>query len=167
MDIRIYVANLAAYNDGRLVGEWIDLPIDADELQAKLDEIAGEHGDELAIHDYEAPWKIGEYDNITEINELAERYAEVDEDEFEAIAEATGYDASEILDIIDSGDYTIYDGDLSDVAEQMVDEGLFGEIPESIARYIDYEAIGRDLGYDGYTEVTLRGGKRIVVHVSR
>ena len=27
----------------------------------------------------------------------------------------------------------------------MVDEGLFGEIPESVACYLDYEKIGRDL----------------------
>ena len=42
------------------------------------------------------------------------------------------------------GEYDSY----TDLAEQMVDEGLFGEIPESIACYIDYEKIGRDLKMD-------------------
>jgi hypothetical protein len=45
MEIRIYVANLAKYNDGFLVGEWIDLPMDEDELEAKLDEISGKTED--------------------------------------------------------------------------------------------------------------------------
>lgn len=45
---------------------------------------------------------------------------------------------------------------LSDLAYQFVDEGLFGTIPDSIASYIDYHAIARDLGMD-YTEITIAG----------
>lgn len=45
---------------------------------------------------------------------------------------------------------------LSDLACQFVDEGLFGDIPATIANYIDYEAIVRDLGMD-YTEITIAG----------
>ena len=45
---------------------------------------------------------------------------------------------------------------LKDLAYQFVDEGLFGTIPESIAPYIDYDAIARDLGMD-YTETTIAG----------
>ncbi|MCY0149343.1 antirestriction protein ArdA [Hoeflea sp. G2-23] len=45
---------------------------------------------------------------------------------------------------------------LSDLAYQFVDEGLFGDIPASIANYIDYDAIARDLGMD-YTEITIAG----------
>jgi antirestriction protein len=45
---------------------------------------------------------------------------------------------------------------LSDLAHQFVDEGLFGDIPASIAGYIDYDAIARDLGMD-YTEITIAG----------
>jgi antirestriction protein len=196
--IRIYVANLAKYNAGELVGEWIDLP--ATDLDETLDRISGrrietvcdscghgeegesitgkceecgsegltertKEGDELAIHDYEAPFKIGEYDSIEELNELAERLEDVDEDVFEAISKATDYAPSQVIDIIDQGDYSLYYGELSDVAAQMVDEGLFGEIPKAIANYIDYEAIGRDLRHDGYTEVTLKNGTTVVVRI--
>jgi antirestriction protein len=45
---------------------------------------------------------------------------------------------------------------LSDLAHQFVDEGLFGDIPASIASYIDYDAIARNLGMD-YTEITIAG----------
>lgn len=30
--MKIYVANLAKYNEGELVGEWFDLPVDKDEV---------------------------------------------------------------------------------------------------------------------------------------
>jgi antirestriction protein len=40
------------------------------------------------------------------------------------------------------------------VAESLVDDGCFGEIPESLQYYIDYDAIARDLGIDGYTETS-------------
>jgi len=35
------------------------------------------------------------------------------------------------------------------IAERMVDDGLYGEIPENLTHYIDYEAIGRDLKCGG------------------
>ena len=41
---------------------------------------------------------------------------------------------------------------LVDVAMELVDEGCFGEIPESISHYIDFEAIARDLDCEGYHE---------------
>ena len=54
-------------------------------------------------------------------------------------------------------DVTIYhEVSLKDLAEQFVEEGLFGDVPESLASYIDYDAIARDLGYD-YTEATIAG----------
>ncbi|MCT8003625.1 antirestriction protein ArdA [Sphingomonas sanguinis] len=54
---RIYVACLAAYNNGYLHGTWIDADQDADQIR---DEIAAmlarspvEDAEEYAIHDYE------------------------------------------------------------------------------------------------------------------
>ena len=35
------------------------------------------------------------------------------------------------------------------IAERVVDEGLFGDIPENLVNYIDYEAIGHDLKCGG------------------
>lgn len=45
---------------------------------------------------------------------------------------------------------------LRDLAEQFVDDGLFGDIPEHLQHYIDYDAIARDLAID-YTETTVAG----------
>lgn len=61
----------------------------------------------------------------------------------------------------DSFDVDLYEADsLRDLAEQFVDEGLYGEIPPHLAHYIDYEAIARDLAMD--FAVSEIGGTRLV-----
>lgn len=37
---------------------------------------------------------------------------------------------------------------MRELAEQFVDEGLYGEVPEAFQHYIDYDAIARDLAMD-------------------
>ncbi|MEO0666723.1 MAG: antirestriction protein ArdA [Pseudomonadota bacterium] len=45
---------------------------------------------------------------------------------------------------------------MRELAEHFVDEGLFGDIPEQLQFYIDYDAIARDLRVD-YAETTVAG----------
>lgn len=49
---------------------------------------------------------------------------------------------------------------LRELAEQFVEEGLFGEVPQSLRFYIDHDAIARDLAAD-YASVEI-GGERLV-----
>ena len=57
----------------------------------------------------------------------------------------------------DDLDVDIYELDsLRALAEQFVDDGLFGDIPERLQNYLDYDAIARDLGFD-YSEATVAG----------
>lgn len=57
----------------------------------------------------------------------------------------------------DDFEVDLYDvATLKELAEQFVEEGLFGEIPENIRFYLDYEAIARDLSMD-YTKIHLNG----------
>lgn len=68
-----------------------------------------------------------------------------------------GYNFDFATDTPDSFEVDIYEVEsLKELAEQFVDEGLFGEIPSSIASYLDYDAIARDLGFD-YTETEIAG----------
>lgn len=61
------------------------------------------------------------------------------------------------LDNPDDLDIDIYsDMTLSDLAYQFVDEGLFGDIPDHLANYIDYQAIANDLRHD-YSETSICG----------
>ena len=70
-----------------------------------------------------------------------------------AVGEA-GYNFDLSKDAPDQFDIDLYELDsLIDLAEQFVEEGLFGEIPERIQYYLDYDAIARDLRID-YTLMT-------------
>jgi antirestriction protein len=54
---RIYVACLAAYNDGRLHGVWIDADLDPTDIWKEVKEMLAKSpvvgAEEWAIHDYE------------------------------------------------------------------------------------------------------------------
>ena len=77
-----------------------------------------------------------------------------------AVGEA-GYSFELGKDSPDQFDIQIYEVDsMKELAEQFVEEGLFGEIPESIQFYIDYEAIARDLAME-YAEAVIAGTRFI------
>jgi len=64
-------------------------------------------------------------------------------------------------DNLDRLEVDIYEVDsLKELAEQFVDDGLYGEIPDSLVNYLDYDAIARDLGMD-YSEIKI-AGRRLV-----
>lgn len=173
--LKIYIANLGKYNEGFLVGKWVDLPCTEEELEQVYIDIKVAHRDEegnfmpyytedgivyeeVAIHDYESKidgLHISEYTNIEKLNELAERLDEYEDDEIEtieALVEADGCELEEAMDRFDGGNVTLYQADsLKDLAEQFKDEGFFST--ETLLNYIDFEALGRDLSFDGYTEV--------------
>jgi len=68
-----------------------------------------------------------------------------------------GYSHEQIADDPEGVEIDLYHVDsLKQLAEQFVDDGLFGEIPSSLQFYIDYEAISRDLGVD-YTQTIIAG----------
>ena len=54
-------------------------------------------------------------------------------------------------------DITVYGAEsFKDLAYEFVEEGLFGDIPEHLEHYIDYDAIARDLRMD-YCETNVDG----------
>jgi antirestriction protein len=157
MDIKIYLTNLAQYNDGRLIGEWLNLSeLSEDQLNIAIKRILG-NDEEYFITDFEAPFRIEEYSNAHELRNAAEKLAGMND-----------YEAAAVIFLIEEGNtltealeeyesvVSYSAGSFEELAEQFVDEGLFGEIPESIQNYIDYEKIGRDLSFD-YTESEYNG----------
>lgn len=167
--IKIYITDLSAYNNGHLVGEWVTLP--SDDINADIARVLtngalscndGSIHEEVFITDYEAPIKINEYDNIQELNELAETLQDLDEHDLLKLELLIyeGYNEREVLNAgLDSYDVDIYDyssdTSFTDVYELLaydfVSDGLFGEIPSHLENYLDYSAIARDLSMD-YTE---------------
>ena len=151
MEVKVFLTNLGKYNEGQLIGKWVEMPIDEDELEEVLESIGiNEEYEEFFITDYEAPFKIGEYDSIESINEKIEAYEDAlesvcDEDALEALLDE-GYSLDEIVGY----DYCIHYNvnDMSDIAYDYVDSCYnVDKIP--FGNYIDYEALGRDMGFEG------------------
>lgn len=156
--LRIYLTNLGKYNEGELVGEWVELPVSQEELEKVFERIGiNEEYEEFFITDYETDINavtVGEYDNLDELNELAEELEEVGEAEKKAIQAMLldGYEFKEALEKANNGDFTIYyDCDnMTDVAYEVVEQcGYLQNVPEQVSRYFDYEAFGRDLDLEG------------------
>ena len=61
----------------------------------------------------------------------------------------------------DGFDLDLYEIDsLRELAQQFVDDGLFGQISDRLRYYLDYDAIARDLSVD-YSETTIAGNRFI------
>jgi len=63
------------------------------------------------------------------------------------------------LDDVDPYDFDIdiyHVENLKELAEQFVDEGMFGDIPQRLQYYLDFNAIAHDLACD-YSETTIAG----------
>lgn len=72
-----------------------------------------------------------------------------------------GYAHDQVADDPDADMVDIYHMDsLRELAEAFVDEGLYGNIPDTIAPYLDYDAIARDLGME-FTKTTIAGERLI------
>ena len=154
-EIKVWVGNLGKYNEGDLVGRWIELPIDDEDLEKVLESIGidNEEYEETFIADYDVPFNssnLGEYTPIEELNEIAERYEDLSEYEKEVFDILTDEYSSldECFDIVEDGDYLVYEDcdDMEDVAREYVKEtGLLNDIPSSIAEYFDYKKYGENL----------------------
>jgi len=153
METRIYLTNLAKYNEGVLKGEWLDLPMFEDELQEALDRILGDD-EEYFITDYEAPFDIDEHDNLSELNEFCEELERLHDTEQACVLFLIAeIGCTRDGALRDYQDVIFYEGmTLTQVAEEFVDDGLFGDVSDNLKMYIDYGAVGRDLEMDGYHE---------------
>ena len=169
--LRIYLTNLGKYNEGELIGEWLDLPCTDEELEEAKERIGisdepdenGNYYEEWFITDYETDIHgliVGEYDNLDELNELAETLDELDEYERE-IVEAMISEGYSLEDAIDKKeDCMIYYNceDMEDVAREYAEEtGLLDSIPENLQSYFDFEAYGRDMSFEGHFVFTNKG----------
>lgn len=67
----------------------------------------------------------------------------------------------EVNDETDTSDVELhYVDSFRDLAIQFVDEGLYGQIPDALQYYINYDAIGRDLEMD-YGQISI-GSENII-----
>lgn len=118
--LNVWIGNLGKYNEGELVGEWLELPVSKKELDTFLREKVGlqltqeevekaltEDGvcyEEYMINDYETdlPIKVSEYSNLNMLNLLAMASEKVNNMEaVEAYIEYQGTDdIEEIINVM-------------------------------------------------------------------
>jgi antirestriction protein len=153
LEIKGYITNLGKYTEGELVGKWVTFPIDDEEFEQALEEIGiNKQYEEYFFTDWDGCYYccFGEYESIDKLNELAEALENEGEELVKAIMEATGCSLEEALTRTDEAIF--YENmTLKEVACEIVNECY--NLPEFALQYFDYEAFGRDLRYDGYTEV--------------
>lgn len=156
--IRIYVADLAAYNNGRLHGVWIGACDDINDIweQIKTMLVASPEGfaEEYAIHDYEGfgGYALSEHAGIETAHEIACFIAEYPEFGGELLNHFGG-DLEEAKTAAEDNYCGCYKS-LADYAQELTEETT--QIPESLTYYIDYERMGRDMemGGDVFTVAT-------------
>ncbi|HBF0312663.1 TPA: antirestriction protein ArdA [Clostridioides difficile] len=165
--LNIYITNLGKYNEGELIGEWVKLPVNEEELQEILNRIGiNEEYEEYFITDFETDMKgleIEEYSGIKQLNQLAEKFEELEEEceieQLKALLEGgyIGFD-----DILEGGigslsdNYTFiqldYRSSLDDenLGHSYIEEVYCGDLSyiENISYYFDIEAFSRDLRFD-------------------
>jgi antirestriction protein len=159
---RIYVACLAAYNNGYLHGAWIDATQGVSELQDQVNSmlaaspIAG--AEEYAIHDYEdfGGAFISEYAGLPDVSEIASFLAEHGTLAAVTLKDSFG-DLSAARSMLEryAGCYISVAAFAEECAEQWY------EIPEQLAYYIDYEAMARSLQLGGEIDVVTEGFEEV------
>lgn len=156
-----FVTNLGKYNEGELVGRWLSFPTTQEEINKTLHEIGidGVSYEEIFITDYESDIGgltdcLGEYESMYALNFLAQKIQEsaCSVDELEALLDYGVYTSSvtDLVALLDNLDcFLIYaevetDYDLGYYYAHEL--GMLEELKGStLARYIDYEAYGRDI----------------------
>ena len=160
-----FITNLGKYNEGELVGEWVKFPTTAEELKEVFKRIGigqkddfGHPYEEWFITDYDCYVdglysKLGEYENLDELNYLASKLDEMSESEyaqFQAGMEMGDHCGSlqEIINLTENLDcYEVYPDihDYDDLGRYYIEELDVMQVPEHLQNYIDYEAYGRDV----------------------
>lgn len=141
-DIATYEAKIGAVRDdyGQLVEEFEIQFIDGEAIDAQLFKA-------LSVHQ----------GNVTTFMEKLEDWDDEEKTKLIIAIGECGYDFDIEQDDPQDFDIDLYEVDsLKDLAYQFVDDGLFGDIPERIAFYLDYDAIAHDLGMD-YAEIAIGG----------
>ncbi len=151
LEPRIYVACLAAYNNGWLHGAWIDVEDDADAVREainamlKASPVAG--AEEYAIHDHEGfgGVEIAEYAGVDKVAAIASFLRERGTLGALVLEHFCG-DLDAAASALDEDYWGVF-ASLADGYQEMTEETL--TIPEALRLYIDWEAMARDARLNG------------------
>ena len=133
--------------------------LNRDEVESKLQEIGaslddvGSYALDIVGSDDFPDFQVTSCDDLNDVIALVDRLNDLDDDELEhlqAYLEESCDDLPQALnDYQDKSEY--YSGlNLADLAEQLVNDGCFGDVNDNLRPFIDFDALGDALRDDGY-----------------
>ena len=158
---KAYITNLGKYNEGELVGKYVDFPIDEEAFEEELKSIGiGPEYEEWFVSDYESnlPISLGEYVSYETLQEWGEKIDEINRDGNALLVKnalEVNDDLLEVMDAIESGDIYFYEdvGDWGDLGIAIVEQIYGDDIPKDLINdYFDYEMLGRDIRLEFWDE---------------
>ena len=168
-EIRIYVADLAAYNNGVLHGVWIDATDDLDTIQDQINAMLkatpiDEVAEEYAIHDYEGfgGYRVSEYEGIEQIHEIACLIGEYPDVGGELLDYYS--DVDEARKAMEEN-YCGCHKSVADYAQDLTEQT--GDIPKHLECYIDYSRMGYDMEVGGDIFTIETGHEEVHIFWSR
>lgn len=159
--VRVYLTNMRKYNEGQLIGGWVDVSTDTDwseELKNFCRIGIGKEdifGEEFFISDYETninDLNISEYTSTSELENIAEFIEFVNQNYLqdivnELIEAIGGMDIDRLTELIENEKY-VYIADVGDdeqLGEYIIEnDETYSSLSDDIKRYLDREAIGND-----------------------
>ncbi len=164
----IYVACLAAYNNGLLHGVWIDVTFGIDHINREVKKmlksspISG--AEEWAIHSDANFHGIAisesmDFEIVVEIAEFIENYGELGVE----LVEDQGLSLDDAQSMIEENYHGEYKSTIHFVEQLMEDE--LSKYPEHIRNYFNYDAFTYDLFITDYFEVRLNGKSHVFSHM--
>lgn len=148
-EMKVFIVNLGMYNEGKETGAWFTLPVDFETVKEQIG-LNGNH-EEYAIHDYELPFEIDEYETIERLNHLAGLAQLFDgsgyEEDIKEMMRTWGISFEELAEHEEDIICYLNCDDDEDVARVFIEEnGVLNRIPTDLQMYFDYAAYGRNLG---------------------
>lgn len=152
----VFVGTYHKYNTVGAVGQWLDLEKYADHeefIEACRELHSDEKDPELHFQDYEN-FPEHFYSECSISPSLWDYLAlsDFDKEVYEAY---TSHCGTTDFDSDWESAKESYQGQfdsMEEFAESMIEEGLFGDIPDNLLNYLDLSAMARDLGYDYFME---------------
>lgn len=170
-----FITNLGKYNEGALIGKWVEFPTTPEHMKNVLAEIGiNEQYEEYFITDYESKVSgltdnLGEYENVNLLNYLAHKVQEevYDIDMFESIlefGEHTG-SAEELINLIMNQELFYYMPEVENESNLgyawVYSMGIYDRELNAMGRlseYINFESYGRDIALEEGGLFTDAGG---------
>ena len=150
----VWIGCLAAYNSGRLFGEWVEIPTDPEELQEEINRVLKKSpepfAEEWAFMDYEyVPTEFGENPDLDKLCEYVQLTQDYSINEVGAFISCFSVNDLDNFTNAYIGVYESFDEFANQEADCHLD-AIEGQ--DFLKRYFDYDSWSRDLSYDYSSE---------------